>query len=138
MYQSTCLWQHVIPQQFFITTWCCPGASGNSARAVQERVHAKMALVAQVRDAADALMHDNNDKAAALADAAHTKQQLQAAVERAQQAAQQRESDIAELALALDIAGAAPGSPPTSSGSTRTAGSVLWNGGLVRSPAYRR
>lgn len=70
-----------------------------------------MALVAQVRDAADALMHDNNDKAAALADAARARQQLQGDAERAQQAAQQRESDIAELALALDIADTAPGPP---------------------------
>lgn len=71
--------------------------------AVQERISAKMALVAQVRDAADALMHDNTAKVAALADAERTHKRLQGEAERAQQAAQQRESDIAELALALDL-----------------------------------
>ena len=86
--------------------------------AVQERINAKMALVAQVRDAADALMHDNTAKAAALADAERTHKRLQGEAERAQQAAQQRESDIAELALALDLVERGQG--PSSRSSTRT------------------
>eukprot|EP00892_Ulva_mutabilis_P002352 jgi/Ulvmu1/12117/UM084_0043.1 len=76
---------------------------------LQERVNAKMALVAQVRQAADALMHDNTDKAAELAEAARSRQRLEADVERAQQAAQQQDSDLAELALALDLADSVAG-----------------------------
>ena len=78
---------------------------------VQERVNAKMALVAQVRDAADALMHDNGEKAAALADAERTHQRLRDDLQSAQHVAQQRESDIAELGLAVDLVERAPGMP---------------------------
>lgn len=68
-----------------------------------------MALVAQVRDAADALMHDNSEKAAALAEAERANQRLLDDVQRARHAAQQRESDIAEIRLAVDLVERAPG-----------------------------